>query len=115
MSFDLHGDHRDEYEALVEELQVMPAWHDAEGRMYLPPKQRKQGETERKVTIHDLLGRFRTGPMLWFWRIGPAWRAGGDSAGQPPDGLFARGRQATDAVVGDGSSQRGEGQPRIPG
>jgi len=57
MSFDLHGDHRDEYEALVEELQVMPAWHDAEGRMYLPPKQRKQGETERKVTIHDLLGR----------------------------------------------------------
>ena len=70
MSFDLHGDHRDEYEALVEELQVMPAWHDAEGRMYLPPKQRKQGETERKVTITTCWVVHRTGPMLWFWRLG---------------------------------------------
>jgi len=57
MSFDLYGGDQGEYEALVEELDVMPEWHDAEGRIYLPPKQRKHGATDRTVTIKDLLGR----------------------------------------------------------
>ena len=59
MSFDLHGGHRTEYEALREELIAHPMWHDEYGRLMLPPKQRKSGakEGERTITIHDLLGR----------------------------------------------------------
>ena len=35
----------------------MPEWHDAEGRVYLPPKQKKHGAKDSTVTLKDLLGR----------------------------------------------------------
>lgn len=49
-----------EYTELRRQLAPMPMWYDEEGRMYLPPKQRKPSEKkttgETKLTLNALLG-----------------------------------------------------------
>ena len=47
-----------EYAELRRQLSVMPKWYDEEGRLYLPPKQRKPTDkgTLEKVTINQLVG-----------------------------------------------------------
>lgn len=46
------------YVELRRQLSVLPLWYDEEGRMYLPPKQRRKDEVNqsKKVTINDLIG-----------------------------------------------------------
>ena len=47
-----------EYEELFRQLRPLPLWFDEEGRMYLPPKQRKPSDkgTTEKITLQSLLG-----------------------------------------------------------
>lgn len=48
-----------EYVELRRQLAPLPLWYDEEGRMYLPPKQRKTGERKQNttiITIQDLIG-----------------------------------------------------------
>lgn len=48
-----------EYPELRRQLAPIPLWYDEEGRLYLPPKQKKADAaetTKNKVTMHDLIG-----------------------------------------------------------
>lgn len=50
-----------QYQELLRQLTALPLWWDEEGRMYLPPKQRKSGDEinvmgKKIITINTLLG-----------------------------------------------------------
>jgi hypothetical protein len=45
------------YAELDRQLAAIPLWHDEEGRIYLPKKQRKPGQkAKEEITLYDLLG-----------------------------------------------------------
>ena len=52
------GTEGSEYIELRRQLAPIPKWYDEEGRLYLPPKQRKPSDTKSsdKVTMQSLLG-----------------------------------------------------------
>lgn len=43
-------------EELMQEMRPMPLLYDSEGKMYLPPKRRKPGSTDKQATIEEILG-----------------------------------------------------------
>lgn len=45
------------YEELIRQLAAMPLLYDEEGRIYLPPKDRPRGSTDKKPTLREILGR----------------------------------------------------------
>jgi hypothetical protein len=45
------------YQALRQELAVLPLMYDSEGRMYLPPKDDARAKATGQVSIRQLLGR----------------------------------------------------------
>jgi len=51
-----HGRLRADVEALVDELSLIPRLHDGEGKMFLPPKDRKAGQKTGQC-LREMLGR----------------------------------------------------------
>ena len=45
-----------QYAELRRQLAPIPRWEDGEGRLFLPPKNRKPGEKDDKVTMRELIG-----------------------------------------------------------